>query len=325
MDAATHVLVAFALAAVAARAAGAVGAAGAAGRQWGPVAGLAAFAPDLDVVFAPLLWFDVLYPLQHRGATHSIVGAPIMALVVLAAAGALARRHARLEAFRWRRGHWVPLLLGAWSHLLLDAVTHQGTPLLWPVTEARWSLEVYYWIIWWLAPFSLLPLWLRWRGRWGDRRVVQAATLVLVVVLALGALRLAERPDGTVYAQRDPFDWLVASQQGNGTWRVDLVEHGETTITRWYVPEVPAGAGGAVALVQETDAYRGFRFSSTAPHVVTAQPAGQGWDVTVVDIVQRFQATTAPPWAQEHLLKDAGILRAHVDGTRVEVDRPGWL
>lgn len=291
---------------------------------WAAVAGAAALAPDLDVLFIPLTLVDALYPLQHRGATHSVLGAPVVALLFVLALGAAGRRWPRLEVFTWRRDLVVPLLIGAWSHLLLDVITHQGAPLAWPLSEDRTSLEVYYWIIWWLAPFSFVPLWMRYRGRWDDRRVVQAAAVVVAIVLVVGAVRLAAKPDGEhVYATRDPLEWAVATAHGNGTWQMELVRGGRALETRWYEPEVPAGAQDAVDAVLATHAYRGFRFDSTAPHVAQAEPRPGGWNVTVLDIVQRFEADTGPDWLPDRWKEDAGRLEATVIDGEVRV-KPWW-
>ena len=91
---------------------------------------VAAILPDLDVVaFALGIPYD--HALGHRGASHSLMFA-----AVLAALGALLHRALRsrpLQAAAW-------LSVCAMSHALLDATTSGGlgVALLWPWNEQRY-------------------------------------------------------------------------------------------------------------------------------------------------------------------------------------------
>ncbi len=62
----------------------------------------------------------------HRGVTHSLL-AVVAALAVLAGLG--------------DAGPWAPLAVGYLSHLLADALTPSGVPLLWP-HRRRFSLNL---------------------------------------------------------------------------------------------------------------------------------------------------------------------------------------
>lgn len=88
---------------------------------------IAAMLPDLDVLG---FRFGVAYADDwgHRGATHSLVFAAL-----IASALALARREFRA------RGPWLFLFLSGLSHGLLDMLTDGGlgVALLWPIDKAR--------------------------------------------------------------------------------------------------------------------------------------------------------------------------------------------
>ena len=103
-------------------------------------AGLAVL-PDVDIVPLALGWPDG-GPLGHRGLTHSVLFA-----VVVAAAAVLAARRLGLR----RRTTFALALLALGSHGLLDAMNFDGggVPLLWPLTAERYILP-------W-APLRALP------------------------------------------------------------------------------------------------------------------------------------------------------------------------
>ena len=101
------------------------------------VAGLAAFAPDIDVFIHSAA--DPLVAIEHhRGFTHALAFAPIGSALV--AALWLVRAEWRTWA-RWRV-LWACALLGYASHALLDAATTYGTQLWWPFSRHRegWDL-----------------------------------------------------------------------------------------------------------------------------------------------------------------------------------------
>jgi inner membrane protein len=105
---------------------------------------LSAEAPDVDIAWAfagPVTAFA-----RHRGFTHTFLGAPVMAALVLGVVWAVDR-------WRKRRGHEPPLpvrwpvlyglaLLGSLSHILLDFTNNYGVRPLFPF-DPRW----YHWDI----------------------------------------------------------------------------------------------------------------------------------------------------------------------------------
>ncbi len=319
MDAITHVLLAHALALLVVRAMRAR-----APHALAAAAGAAALAPDLDVFLAPLTMFPQLYFLSHRVATHSLIGAPAAALLFLLVLDRASRRFQRFALFRWRRGFLWAGLWGAWSHLLLDIVTRQGVVLFWPVSDARMSLEWFFYIIWWLAPFSLLGMVQRYRGKWRDVGYLRLVAVVVVVLLVVGGVRLAGRPSGDhVYATQSAFEWVVADEHENGSWSVHLVRGDATLDQTWYVPDVPEDAELAVVAARQSLAYRAFVVEGTGPFIAQAEPAPRGWNVTIVDAVARFQTRDLPGFVPERWVKDVGLFRATVGPQGVQVHSAG--
>lgn len=287
-------------------------------------AGAAALAPDLDVLLSPLTLFEPLYFLGHRGATHSIVGAPLSALAFLGILHALSRRFDRLRMFRWRRSFLWAALWGGWSHLVLDVVTRQGVVPLWPLTDARFSLEWFYYLMWWLAPISLFGLWQRYRGKWGDRGYLRLVAVVVALVVIVGGVRLVGKPDGEhVYSTPSSFEWLVADHHDNGSWSVRLVRGDQVLDAAWYVPDVPPEAELAVTAARATLAHRAFLLDGTGPYIARAEPAPGGWNITIVDAVARFQIRDLPPFVPARWVEHVGIFDATVTSEGVRVHHAG--
>lgn len=138
---------------------------------------LAAELPDVDVFFGRGSPLDSL--VYHRGITHSLAAAPLLAL---AATG--------LVKLRWRRAR--PGTVYLWSlaslliaHLVNDWMTGWGTRLLLPWSDARLALD-------WVPivdPLYTLPLLVgvlvAWRRPHLRRRAASAA-LVYLLLYAVG-------------------------------------------------------------------------------------------------------------------------------------------
>jgi inner membrane protein len=108
---------------------------------------LAAELPDLDYLLPAE--DEVLHTLSaHRGYSHSLIAAPVVALVAALLAKTVFRG-AALKALYWRALLVVPL-----GHLLPDLWTGWGTRLLLPFSERRLTLD---WTMV-LDPLVTLPL-----------------------------------------------------------------------------------------------------------------------------------------------------------------------
>lgn len=104
---------------------------------------VAAFAAGVAVLaLARVPDYDLYVPwTRHRGPTHSLL------FVVLFAGGlaglALAvTRHLGLEPFPAVHLAAVVGVVAVASHLLADALTPYGVPLLWPLSDRRFSLDL---------------------------------------------------------------------------------------------------------------------------------------------------------------------------------------
>ncbi len=136
---------------------------------------LCANLPDIDVLLG--LFGDPIFSTKHhRGLTHSVLFAPIMAILP---ALLWYCSTARGEAHVFARFYFVALL-GILLHVSFDVITSYGTRLLLPFSETRFALD---WMFivdpFFTLPFALLLA----TGRfWPKRRkafVLSAAVFVL--------------------------------------------------------------------------------------------------------------------------------------------------
>src|SRR5580704_4605075 len=95
---------------------------------------IAANIPDIDVVTivrGPLYYFE-----QHRGITHSIAAAPVMALLCVLVTCAIGR------TMRGWVAAWGLAMIGVASHLLLDWTNVYGIRLLFPFSSQWFHLDL---------------------------------------------------------------------------------------------------------------------------------------------------------------------------------------
>jgi inner membrane protein len=92
----------------------------------------AAVIPDLDVLTGPLFQIPHTHDFGHRGASHTLLFALLLASVAMLRAGAL--RAPPLTAFLF-------LALATVSHSLADMLTQggKGIMILWPLEDARFK------------------------------------------------------------------------------------------------------------------------------------------------------------------------------------------
>ncbi len=104
------------------------------GRSANWLAALAAWTPDLDIVanwIIPDPWTSMEH---HRGLTHALAMAPLLALVWAGVFFAVRRRQFLAT--------WALACLAMFSHPILDLITSYGTQIFWPFTNQRYALDL---------------------------------------------------------------------------------------------------------------------------------------------------------------------------------------
>jgi len=93
---------------------------------------VAALLPDIDNIIG--LFGPELYLIHHRGATHSLTGGIILALLLVLIFSLF------IKPFNIKKGFVTALSL-IYLHIFLDLVTSYGTQVFYPFTNRRYSLE----------------------------------------------------------------------------------------------------------------------------------------------------------------------------------------
>lgn len=288
-------------------------------------AGLGGYAPDLDVLTSPIVFLDErIYFLGHRGFSHSLVGAPIHAavLMLVLALPFWARKFPRMQAlaFSW------PLLLVAMAasqtHLLLDWLTFWGVPLLYPWSTERFTIGFAFYNVMLALPLSL---WLCWRIARGTLtpRILRVGGTALIAVLVLScAFRVGLRPPESewdvAHATTWEWQWTTMEREEDG-WRAtdwSWLEPGEQ---RFYPDDRPATPEeeAALAAAKASLRYARFHLYAGGPETVHIEPREDGaYNVTFADLMGRNQADRARwfPGSQ-----DRGLLKLVVEDGVVNV------
>lgn len=101
---------------------------------------VASILPDIDhLIFMPMGW--EIYIKHHRGFTHSLIGAPFMALGAIYAVKGIYKLFKR-DFDLPLKGIFIFPLFAVLIHILLDFVTSYGTMVFYPLSFNRYSLNL---------------------------------------------------------------------------------------------------------------------------------------------------------------------------------------
>ena len=103
--------------------------------------------PDVDIVSGFL--GEKSYLLHHRGFTHSVLGALLLALLLAGAMRLLERK--RVDAPRRWRAYLLPALIGVATHPLLDLMNNYGLRPWLPFSDARYFGDLVFIVDPWLC------------------------------------------------------------------------------------------------------------------------------------------------------------------------------
>jgi inner membrane protein len=183
---------------------------------------LASNLPDIDVLFA--LQGSAAYLDHHRDLTHSVVGAPVLA-ILLAAALWLGVRGARFA------GLALASLVGVAGHVFLDLWTSYGTRVLSPFDHTFYAWDLVFIADPLILVLLLLTVLVARRPAFGTRAASVGLGLVLSWVGARAVLHqkaideaLLRVPSGAVRrvvalpAPLDPFRWRIVADTGAAYW-----------------------------------------------------------------------------------------------------------
>lgn len=107
--------------------------------------------PDADVLIGAFT-DPITATQQHRGLSHSIFFAPLLALLP----AGLFYQFSKLKDFKLL---WVTSVAGIYLHILFDLITAYGTQIMQPFSDHRYSLDLMFIIDpWFTVPLGLILL-----------------------------------------------------------------------------------------------------------------------------------------------------------------------
>ncbi|HEV2700617.1 MAG TPA: metal-dependent hydrolase [Steroidobacteraceae bacterium] len=229
--------------------------------------------PDVDLLYTSFAGGPLGYVLQHRGYTHTLVGALAGALL-LWLTGLLWLRWRRLRASRVEQA-WVAAacVIGVLLHLAMDYTNSYGVHPFWPFYDG-WVYGDSVFILEPLLWLAAVPLIFLLTSSWAR---VLVALAVGAMTLAVSALGLVATPAAIA------FVLLAMAMLAAGRWLRPPVALG-CGIGLWLgVTMLFAVCGRVAAQRLDVAAAREFPDSRTLDRVLTPTPANPAcWDAWLV-------------------------------------------
>lgn len=211
-------------------------------RAW--LYGVSIFAnncPDLDLLFGLVDNTTIGYLLNHRGWTHTIVGALLQSLVLVL----FFSRHQQ------KKDLWILSLIGCQTHMLLDFLNAYGVHPFWPINSKWYSLDSIFIIeplLWitlsflWIRKnlWSLLivaPIFLAYFYGWNSG-LIEPEALLAPVVLSIFCWWLSHKKE----------KWNTAALALTGFFTVVIVFWGHQQIARASIQKILAQTSSAQTL-----------------------------------------------------------------------------
>jgi membrane-bound metal-dependent hydrolase YbcI (DUF457 family) len=304
--------------------------------RWRAAALVGGMAPDVDTLWAWAAHSDVhLYPLVHRGASHTLWGAPTLGILLLWILNRawIQRRSPRLSVFAFAPDLVGPLLFGAMTHLLFDAITITGIPLLWPLTTMRFSTSWFFFGVSYLLPASAYGLWRILRGTATDRQIRITSLVVLGLFLAAGTVRVVSYPHDVRHGDKvtpGPLDWQWFVSRRNDTGvHVQAAGLGGGHAAEFFPEPNRTAAASAIGRCQAQMGHIPWTWDLWGLEATNATRTTDAWHIVFIDSAKELQRLH-PGWPSIRLGGSAQRFEpatcSSFDDGRTVFDRPrGWL
>ncbi len=285
---------------------------------------LASNAPDVDVVSAAGGSLNYLH--YHRGLTHAIPFAPVLAALPVLLVGLLIWKGNRQEWKKYWKGAYLISLLAILGHILLDWTNTYGVRLLEPFSSRWYHADITFIVDVWILAALLLAvagsflsrlLSSEMGGRRGKGSGAARFALVFYLVYSLFRWNLHDRAVETLSSRLyegtepvrvaafptlvNPFLWtgLVEGADSYAINHLNLrADYDPDASHVYYKP----GQAPAIEAARKTEVFRAFlRFSQFPLWSVSPAPnTPGGTQVEVVDL--RFGTPSQPRFVAEALL-----------------------
>lgn len=266
---------------------------------------LGGIAPDIDVL---IMWINFVYPtfflITHRGITHSLFFGFLTAIFVLYLASrkgirSFINRFIKFEPVMNGRSA-VFACAGAALHIFLDYTTTHGVPLLFPITTARYSAELFFYTDLFLTILSLLIIIYLYKKPQQRNNAAKFLMVFLIIFVLLGSVRIIEKNNAayffqgenmTTYPTASPFDWYVL---GVTAEEIRIYEYNglnmsspyNETVNRMNILKSGNDMVGALSIAEELPQVKMFRWRANAVAVNASIDEGN-WSFEYYDPLQR--------------------------------------
>ncbi len=181
---------------------------------------LGSIAPDLDVL---LTFVSDRYPrwyiLTHGGVTHSLIGGCLVSLMIFCAAAGIVALMPTFQAagILFSAEALLFLLAGTLLHLFLDVLAYPGIPLLYPLSDRKYTLGIFPGPSMALFGLSTLFLALVFSGLTDIQAIPLYGGIVLLFLLfGIGTkITVSVRTSGRTVPTRHPLRWLIVADTGD--------------------------------------------------------------------------------------------------------------
>jgi inner membrane protein len=271
--------------------------------------------PDADLLYTSFAGGPLAYVLQHRGYTHTLLGALMGAWLLWLACLLWVRLHQRQATAPEKTWLAAAAVTGVLLHLAMDYTNSYGVHPFWPIYNGWVYGDSVYIVepLLWLAAAPLLF-------------VLETATARALVAIALAIAVLAVTAFGLVATPASfLFVALAAAMLAAGRWLRPAVSLG-CGIALWLGVTVVFGMAGRLAAARlEAAASVQFPEGRTLDRVLTPMPANPGcWDAWLVQAEPGAEVLHQARIALLPRLIDVGQCRG-VDLGAVATAGAGWV
>jgi inner membrane protein len=228
--------------------------------------------PDLDVLLN-LVMDPLQATAQHRGLSHSVLFAPILAL----APAGIFYVFSKVKDFK---ALWTVAVIGTYLHILFDLITSYGTQIFQPFSNERYSLDLMFIIDpFFTIPLGLLLLWAKLGKTPLTKRLATAFMAAYLVFLAVNQVIAYNRVQNfrkemeferaALPQPLSPFKWMGLTRTDKGVERYFISNLNDEVRTTEYIDSTDRFA----ALARATEEGKWCWEFSRFPHIVSERNA----------------------------------------------------
>jgi inner membrane protein len=180
-----------------------------------PVVIIGAVLPDIDILFKRISDHNPrLFVFTHGGFTHSVIGLITLTTILTAITVILSDRGITVPGTGI--AVMLSLLTGSLLHVFLDILAYPGIPILYPLSERKYTLGIFPGPSLFLMVMTLTYLALVYLGI----QDLAHPLLYLSIVVGFVAFRTVLKvfmvltQKGTTIPRINPLDWLIVSESG---------------------------------------------------------------------------------------------------------------